>query len=52
MGTPTTKRIATNVAVERVTAEVEVMDVPSLERIIEKLVEVLSKLFLKCVMEM
>ncbi len=52
MGTPTIKEIATNAAVGKMGTEAEVVDVPSLERVIEKLAEVLSGLFLKCVIEM
>lgn len=51
VGIPTTNEIATNAAV-RVATEAEVVDVPSSERIMEKLAEVLNKLFLKCKMEM
>ncbi len=52
VGTSITKEIATNIAVGRVVTEAEVVDLLFLEHIMEKSAEVLSGLFLKCVMEM
>ncbi len=52
MGTPTTKEITTNAIVERVVTEAEVVDIPSSERVIEKLAEELNGLFWKYVIEM
>lgn len=51
METPITKEITTNAIVRRVVTEAQVVDVPSSEHVIEKLSEVLSGLFLKCVIE-
>ena len=49
--TSTTKEIATNAAVRRVAIEAEVVEFLSSERVIKKLAEMLSNLFLKCIIK-
>ncbi len=49
--TLTTNEIAINATVEKVATEAEVVNVPFLKHVIEKSAEVLSGLFLKCMIE-
>lgn len=50
--TPIIKEILINTAIRKVIMEAKVVDISSFEYVIEQLVEVLSGIFLKCVMKM
>ncbi len=52
IGTPIVKEIATNAGIRRVIIEAEVVNIPSSKRVIKKLAEILSSLFLKYMIEM